>query len=224
MSDFLIQTVLAARDNDGDTIWVQMLVLVVLAAALGIYSLVKTRAKKTKEIEQEHAEDTGRPENWRGRQIKHLKELKERRAGILASIKEPVLGLDVADVASQGKLKNEPVRDRGHDLHSGMELLELELLLSIVEDTETLDKNDITMRKLNFNELVRRQKQSQIDSRVLKVYALNEGNLFGKDIQCEAIKELARRTVYTKVNIVAQSTNRPAKARSKAKVGSSLFE
>ena len=50
------------------------------------------------------------------------------------------------------------------------------------------------MRKLTFSEVLRREKQNQIDSNILAVYAVNAGNLYGKDIQCEATKELARRT------------------------------
>jgi len=75
-----------------------------------------------------------------------------------------------------------------------MDLLELDFLLSIVENTKGNAQNDVTMRKLNFNEVLRREKQGQIDSNALAVYAVNAGNLYGKDIQCEATKELARRT------------------------------
>ena len=75
-----------------------------------------------------------------------------------------------------------------------MDLLELDFLLSIVENTKGNDQNDVTMRKLNFNEVLRRGKQNQIDSNAFAVYAVNPGNLYGKDIQCEATKELARRT------------------------------
>ncbi len=92
------------------------------------------------------------------------------------------------------KSKGDLAAEREADLNSGMDLLELDFLLSIVESTRGDDKNDVTMRKLNFNELLRRNKQDQIDSAALKVYAVNAGNLYGKDIQCEAMKELTKRT------------------------------
>ena len=96
------------------------------------------------------------------------------------------------DAAGEEKPKGEFGKER--DLAGGMEMLELDFLLSIVEKTKGEDKNDVMMRKLNFNELLRREKQSQIDSGTLSVYAVDEGNLYGKDIQCEAMKELTKRT------------------------------
>jgi len=90
--------------------------------------------------------------------------------------------------------EEKPKDERGKDLHSGMELLELDFLLSIIENTKGDDDNDVTMRKLNFNELLRRDQLNEADSHSLAVYAINEGNLYGKDIQCEAMKELTTRT------------------------------
>ena len=90
--------------------------------------------------------------------------------------------------------RDQSPKENSKDLNSGMELLELDFLLSIIENTEGNDRNDVTMRKLNFNEVLRRSKQSQIDSNALSVYAVNDGDLYGKDIQCEATKELVRRT------------------------------
>jgi len=101
-----------------------------------------------------------------------------------------------SDAGKEGeeKSKGDLAEEREADLNSGMELLELDFLLGIIENTKGDDRNDVTMRKLNFNELLRRNKQDQIDSAALKVYALNIGNLYGKDIQCEAMKELTKRT------------------------------
>ena len=86
------------------------------------------------------------------------------------------------------------IAEKNKDLYGGMDLLELDFVLSIVENTNGNDQNDVTMRKLNFNEVLRREKQNQIDSNALVVYAMNSGNLYGKDIQCQATKELAKRT------------------------------
>ena len=98
------------------------------------------------------------------------------------------------DVAGQQKPKGESDREGGRDLAGGMEMLELDFLLSVVENTRGDDKNDVMMRKLNFNELLRREQLNEIDSNALKVYVVDEGNLYGKDIQCQAMKELTVRT------------------------------
>jgi hypothetical protein len=50
------------------------------------------------------------------------------------------------------------------------------------------------MRKLTFDELVRREQLCDVASSSLKVYAMNRNNLYDKNIQYEAMKELARRT------------------------------
>ena len=105
------------------------------------------------------------------------------------------LDFDSLGTASQKNPKNKLATEKNKDLQSGMELLELDFLLSIVENTKGNDQNDVTMRKLNFNEVLRRKKLSQVKSKVLTVYAINRGNLYGKDIQCEAIGELAERTM-----------------------------
>ncbi len=98
------------------------------------------------------------------------------------------------DVAGQQKPKGGSDREGGRDLAGGMEMLELDFLLSVIENTRGDDKNDVMMRKLNFNELLRREQLNEIDSDALKVYAVDEGNLYGKDIQCQAMKELTVRT------------------------------
>ncbi len=100
------------------------------------------------------------------------------------------------DVAGQQKPKGGSDREGGRDLAGGMEMLELDFLLSVIENTRGDDKNDVMMRKLNFNELLRREQLNKIDSDSLKVYAVDEGNLYGKDIQFQAMKELAVRTTH----------------------------
>jgi hypothetical protein len=96
------------------------------------------------------------------------------------------------------KLRNEPSRRRARDLQSGMELLGLDFLLSIVENTDSGEDLDVTMRKLNFNELIRTEQLQAVDSNVLKVYALNEDGFYDKHIQYESIKELTARTSHSK--------------------------
>jgi len=105
------------------------------------------------------------------------------------------------DAAGAGKLRSDMGKDKERDLVGGMEMLELDFLLSVIEKTDGDDKNDVMMRKLDFNEVLRRGKQNEIDSEALTVYAVNEGNLYGKDIQCEAMKELTKRTTQKSKDI-----------------------
>jgi hypothetical protein len=82
----------------------------------------------------------------------------------------------------------------GRNLAGGMDLLELDFLLGVTEGTDGEDKNDVAMRKLTFNEVLRRNQQNEVDSASLSVYAVDAKELYGKDIQCAAMKELTRRT------------------------------
>jgi hypothetical protein len=122
-------------------------------------------------------------------------ETKKTTTGKLAELR-PSAKSPSEEMVGEGKPKDELARERDKDLASGMEILELDFLLSIVENTESDDRNDVTMRRLNFNELLRREQLNTIDSTALKVYAKNEGNPYGKVIQCEAMKELTKRTVH----------------------------
>ncbi len=224
MNGLLIQTILAAGNSEGeDTVWMQMLVLVMIVASWGIYSLLKTRAKKLKDQQQDYPEDTGSPGTQRRwhwqiqlsprdtarskavtqKPVTKIREIRLHGPKPLEEVKLPSLAPAMEAHVDEpreliGKplkeLKDKPAKERGKDLHSGMELLGLDLLLSIVEDTKGGDENDVAMRELNFNELLRREQLNEIDGNALKVYAVDEGNLYGKDIQCQAIKELTVRT------------------------------
>jgi len=101
-----------------------------------------------------------------------------------------------SDMPNQEKPKEELVREGSRDLAGGMEMLKLDFLLSVIENTKGDDKNDVMMRRLDFNELLRREQQDKIDSNALTVYAVDQGDLYGKVIQCEAMKELTKRTVH----------------------------
>ena len=95
---------------------------------------------------------------------------------------------------ASGDVQSKVDLGKERDLAGGMEMLEQDFLLGVVENTRGADKNDVMMRKLVFNELLRREQLDVADSNALKVYAINEGNLYGKDIQCEAMKKLTERT------------------------------
>lgn len=158
----------------------QMLVLVILTVFLGIFSLVKAKANKFKEL---------------GHKLGHKRpRFFSKAAQSKTIIEQPVLDFNTPDTAGQVKSKKELAREREKDLHSGMELLELSFLLRIVENTNGVDEKDVIIRKLNFKELLRRGKLNEANSNALKIYAINKGNLYGKDIQCEAMKNLAERT------------------------------
>ena len=202
MSYSLGQIILAASNSGGeDAFWIQMLVLVILAASVGIYSLVKTRARPFGEREQDYPEGAGSVQTRPRRQNKVLGGLKERGLGVFskatqskAIIEEPVFDFGAGDVASRGKPKGELRGRKGKDFDGGMEMLEQDFLVRAVEKTKGDDNDDVMIRKLSFNELLRRGQLKAADSSALKIYAVNKGNLYGKDIQCEAMKELAERT------------------------------
>jgi len=209
MNDLLIQTILAARNSDGeDTIWMQILVLVILVVLLGIFSLARAKANKFKENDQDYPQNapTRASQHHRHWQIQHLpgrsahRELSSSVPTVgpdvnkYKKIEQPVLDFDAPDTAAQVKSKKELAKQGEKNLHSGMELLELNFLLSIVENVNGDDEKDVIIRKLNFKELLRRGKLNQANSNALKIYAINKGNLYGKDIQCEAMKNLAERT------------------------------
>jgi hypothetical protein len=178
-------TLLAARNSEGDdTFWVQMLVIVILAVFLGIFSLAKAKANKSKgEDAPQSQQKWAKPSAVRHGQA-HL-------AGLAGK---------TFNLSGVARAKSEDLhKKREKDLQSGMELLGLDFLLKVVENTnDGNDEKDVTMRKLNFKELQRRGELSQADSKALKEYAVNEGNLYGKDIQCEAMKSLAERTAKGK--------------------------
>ncbi len=103
-----------------------------------------------------------------------------------------VIGKD-SDVAKPAEAT--PRMKRNRDMNGGMEILELDFLLSVIENTDATTDNDIMMRKLAFNELIRTNRVNEIESQSLKVYAMDEHGWFTKDIQCESFKELTARTL-----------------------------
>ncbi len=198
MSRFLAQIIIVASDGSGDdTFLSQILLLVVLAAVVGIGSLIKARANRLKEQQQYYPEGIHRQNSWCRRQIKAINGLKDKCLDIFFKAAQPrtvTEGL-VSDLAARcERRKNKAGKAGEKDLGSGMEMLKLDFLLSVIEKTESDDEDDVVMRKLSFNELLRRGQLCAADSKTLKIYAIDEGNLYGKDIQCEAMKELAKRT------------------------------
>ena len=97
-------------------------------------------------------------------------------------------------VKSEKPRSNVASRSGDQDLKSGLELLDLEFVLGVIENTDSSDNNDIVMRKIAFNEVLRRDSRHEVASSALKVYAVDGDKFYGKDIQCQAMQELAQRT------------------------------
>jgi hypothetical protein len=199
MSHYLAQIIIVASNSDGeDTFWTQMLVLVILAALFGIGSFVKTRSSKLKGLKRDYPGGGG-PDGRHRWPKKTLAALREKSFGVSFKMLQPKAisqerTFDFNASGPTGRARSKTSFATERDIHSGIEILELEFLVGIVAKTESYDCNDVTMRKLSFNELLRRGQLKAADSKTLKDYALNEDNIYGKDIQCEAIKELAKRT------------------------------
>ncbi len=191
----------------------QLLVFLIVAVVWGVYyNLTDNNRSKNKDQQHELLEKTRthhaksrfrfrlphKPVALRkGIVQEYIAKMKDRQHHIPKLPQEPKLDFDGLGTASRKntKKKNKLATEKNKDLQSGMELLELDFLLSIVENTKGNAQNDVTMRKLNFNEVLRREKLTQVKSKALTVYAINRGNLYAKDIQCEAMEELAERTM-----------------------------
>jgi len=200
MECILGQIILTAGSSDGqDTIWMQMLVLVVVASLVGLRSIVKTRASKFKGREQYCPAGGHRPSTTVGWQNKAIKELKDKCLSLFfkkmqssAVMKAAAFELGIHRTAGRETQRNEPNQEK--NLAGGAELLKANFLLSTVEKTEDNDKTNVMMRKLSFKELARRNRLDAVDSKALKIYAINKNNLYGKDMQCDAMRQLAKRT------------------------------
>jgi len=200
MSDCLAGIILAVSSSDEESgFWMQMLALVIVAGAVGVWSLIKTRASRLKAKEQYYPEGARSRYAQPGRKVKRLKGLKDKclavfseRAQARSVVEEPVLNFGARDTAKEQKQRDKSAKER--DLAGGMELLEPGFLVSVVENTKSDGQDSVMMRKLSFNELARRQQLGAVDSKSLKVYVTDGGRLYGKDITCKAMKELAERT------------------------------
>jgi hypothetical protein len=188
MNILLIQTILAARSGEGDdTFWIQMLVLVIVVAFISTFWLSRAKAKPKRDgsahkSKEHHEQPVQKPARFAG--------LSRFGARLIA---------EAAAARPADKSFKNLIAKKDKDLQSGMEILELDFLLKVVESANgDNDEKDIAIRKLNFKELSRRGELGQIDSKALKNYALNKGNIYGKDIQCEAIQALAQRTAKIK--------------------------
>jgi hypothetical protein len=189
---------LAAGDSE-EGFWVQLLVVVALAAGAGVYSIAKssaggplrgelqdlyfrlTRAVKSALVKRQ-VRIAGHQKTEYARQISPPG-IKSEASFSAETAKRPAKGSPFFANATKGR-----------DLKSGMELLAREFLVGVAERTDEVDRRDIEMRRLCFSELVRRGELFALSGDALKVYILNNNGLFSKSIQREAMEELAGRT------------------------------
>ena len=193
MNSSLAEIILAAGSSDEeDTFWIQMLMLVVLGAVVGIGSLIRARAKRFKKQKQHWPQGSGGPYARRDQRIKLVKdkyvEFFLKTAQPKKITKEPMFDFEAAGKVGSGKQKIE------RDVSSGMEILDLDFLVKVVENTKGRSKKDVMMRKLVFDELLRREQVTAVDSKALNIYTINKSKLYDKKIQSGAMKALAERT------------------------------
>lgn len=193
MTHLIAEIILAASNTDEEgTFWITMLMLVVLGGVVCIVSLVKTRAKRFKAQRQHRPDGKSRPYSQQDEQIRAVKdkyiEFFLKTAPTKKITKEPMFDFEAADKVSSGEHKED------RDVSSGMELLDLDFLVKIVENTKGRNKKDVTMRKLVFDELLRREQVTAVDSKALNIYTMNKSKLYSKEIQCGAMRALAERT------------------------------
>ena len=210
---FLIYESLAANNNGPEfNFWIQLLVMVLLAASWSIYSLVKKKTHKFRELQNSYLKNPAASENtkqWHKKlQDKFFYGLKNvtspytsdkpvsKPNSLAISRKDALITREIQTSTDDKKPLIQAVSQRKRDLQSGMELLEVDFLLSIVENTENSSEKQTTMRDLSFAELIRRGRLSVIDSRALQAYALNKDKLYAKELQAEAMKELTERTKH----------------------------
>jgi hypothetical protein len=219
MSTFSIKTIfLAASTNDTETtFWIQILVFLLLATCWWVYNLVRNKANRFKDNEQDIV-NQARGYYTKGRRQskplnthvageanvthKYAARIQEMHLPAMEPPQQPKFGFDNPGITGQPRAGKKLPKQKMKDLNSGMELLELDFLLSVIGNTKGSDETDLIIRRLGFNELIRRGKLGYVSSYALKTYALNQGNLYGTDIQCEAIKELAERTAHHSQHII----------------------
>ena len=198
MSFYLAVIVMGAVEEEG-TFWIQLLMLVMLAAGAGIYILFKSRVKRAGRETHDEVIETiietpvvslvEPPKSLsKSAPLPPPAPAEHRRIewSVTSEIKPPVVS---------------EVEPRQKDLTGGMELLARNFLVSVVERTGSPDQRDVTMRCLCFTELTRRGQLASLASTALKIYTLDEDGFYGKVIRFEAMAELAGRTAKDSHNI-----------------------
>jgi hypothetical protein len=201
---------LAASDGD-ETIWVQMLMVVILAAGGGIYAFIKTRPGPRRgsrgpisihrNIFNRGIDGVSRLIKTTGRQIPlnrpaPLQGPGERRViSRTSNINYQTPAVIETVVQSDTQRSGGPASEtKKRDLKSGMELLQGGFLVKIVEQPANAAGLDIEMQKMCFAEMQRRNELEAVSSEALETYTIDEAGHYGKTIQRQAMEELFRRT------------------------------
>jgi hypothetical protein len=179
----LLAVIVMGAVEDEGTFWIQLLMMVMIAAGAGIYLLFKSRAKRAEQQTHDEVIETiiETPQHLAVRAPLPIIARPENRR-----IEWPVVS---------------EVEPRRKNLTGGMELLARNFLVSVVERTDSPNHRDIEMRRLCFTELGRRGELWSIASTALKIYTLDEDGFYGKVIRFEAMAELAGRTVSQSHNV-----------------------
>lgn len=207
---------LAAGDGE-ETIWIQLLVLVILAASVGVVGLIKKHRGRYGSVGffarhifnglVRRGQDLAK---WQARRMSELRQAlvttirrTQTKLGLIfnpdtsgTKINQEHKGLSAIRLDTPKSGRPAPLAKRGErDFNSGMELLTSDFLVEVVERTGSIEMRDVTMRNLCFTELVRRGELAALSSDALKAYTLDTEGVFDKSIRCQAMKELADRTV-----------------------------
>ena len=176
---------LAAGDSE-ESFWVQLLVVVILAAGVGIYTLAKSRAKRVRrKASDEIIETLFEPQNNDSSSALHLP---RRRFELKPDSQSSVLS------PPSLVIRHSIPSHKRRDTAGGMELLTGDFLAGVVEHIDDVDNPGIAMRSMCWKELARRGELGAVSSKALKKYILNEGGFFDKLIRREAMAQLASRT------------------------------
>jgi hypothetical protein len=205
MNFLIIQPLIAANKSNGeDSAWITILVLAILAAGVGVWTSFKKRAAKSKGMQSEQDYSDAQLESGKVLYQLNLQKKNESRKkfyhDLLTAPQEPKPITEIVQ-SSASAIPKRAARKK-IDSTSGIEIIETVFLINIIEDAGSSDSNDVSMRKFAFNELVRRGLLCKADGPTLRIYALNRNNLYGKTIQCEALKELAARTSHKSIETV----------------------
>jgi hypothetical protein len=194
MSGCIAREIIAAGVGE-DAIWMELLVIVIVAAGAGVYGIVR---KKGARLGTRQGYGMQRAKYGGFERLKDAaKTAAQKWTGAFAGADKntTVPAQTVLDLMTpeDGAGKRFGA-DKKRDTSSGMEILAGDFLVGVVEGLEGNDGRSVDMRAFSFNELVRRGELRAVESSALAVYAKDEHHLYGKRIQCEALKELAKRT------------------------------
>lgn len=180
-----------------EAIWIQLLIVVILAAGWGVYVAVRTQRRGFAHGDGAHRMEMGNKFERLRKNVR--RQVRGWADGVAEKAKEAIAGVELPRVAPAEKQKPTPsarkVVGGRRDVSSGMELLPSGFVVGVVEDLSGEDEGDVTMRRCCFEELARRGELSVVDSGALMEYAEDLEGRYSKEIQCEAMKELARRTM-----------------------------